>query len=101
AHDGVGIAVGFEHRSEQQVYQPDQAEESGDLEGFGAAAVAMKASYEGKEEFAERRVPLVQDMPFVKDLNFDTAIRESDYSVSGKVETHKFELQYAPTGDIR
>jgi iron complex outermembrane recepter protein len=40
-------------------------------------------------------------MPFVKELVFDSGIRRSNYSVTGGVTTQKFELQYAPTDDIR
>ncbi len=31
---------------------------------------------------------------------FDTGYRHSDYSVTGKIGTHKFELQYSPTADL-
>lgn len=101
ADQGLGVAFGLEHRGEQQVYAPDSAEESGLQLGAGAAAVALDVSDHVMEEFAELRVPLVQGLPWVKDLNFDTGIRRSDYSISGKVEAHKFELQYAPNDDVR
>jgi len=57
------------------------------------------------EEFAELRVPLVQDKPFAKDLLFDTGFRHSDYSYAAApstiTNTYKFEVQYAPIGDYR
>jgi iron complex outermembrane receptor protein len=50
----------------------------------------------------------VQDMPFVKELLFDTGYRYSDYtsnagasSVEFKAHTYKFEVQYAPINDVR
>ncbi len=101
ARDGVSINVGIEHRAEHQVYSPDSAEESGLMLGAGSAAVALDAADSVTEYFAELRAPLLQDMPWAKELIFDTGIRRSNYSISGGVETHKFELQYAPTGDVR
>jgi iron complex outermembrane recepter protein len=53
------------------------------------------------EEWIELRAPLVQNKPFAKDLVFDTAFRHSNYTYSGGVNTYKYELQWAPTGDIR
>ncbi|HET9865460.1 MAG TPA: TonB-dependent receptor, partial [Steroidobacteraceae bacterium] len=53
------------------------------------------------EGFLEVRVPLVQDKPGIKDLIFDTGYRMSDYSSTGRVNTYKFETQYAPTESLR
>jgi iron complex outermembrane recepter protein len=101
AGEGLAVNLGVEHRSERQIYAPDYAEQTGLMSGFGGAAIPLDASDSVTEEWLELRAPLVQDKPFAKDLSIDTAIRRSDYSVSGAVETHKFELQYAPTADIR
>ncbi|MBS0367013.1 MAG: TonB-dependent receptor [Proteobacteria bacterium] len=101
ATDGVAVNVGFEHRNEHQFFQPDAAELSGDLSGFGAAAVPIDNSISVKEEFAELRVPLVQHSPWAHELLFDTGYRRSDYSTTGVTNTYKFELQYAPIADYR
>ena len=101
ARDGVAVNVGFEHRNEQQVYQPDSAEQSGLQVGAGAAAIPLDAGDHVSEYFGEVRIPLLQDMAFAKELVVDAGLRRSNYSISGGVETHKFELQYAPTDDIR
>jgi iron complex outermembrane receptor protein len=101
ANDGVAVNFGFEHRGEQQTYNPDSAEESGLMLGLGGAAASLDASDHVNEGFAELRVPIMEDKEWAKDLVFDTAFRRSNYSLSGSVETHKFELQYAPTTDIR
>jgi iron complex outermembrane receptor protein len=101
ATDGVGVNLGWESRNENVVFTPDSAELSGQLSGFGSAAVAIDNSISVSEEFLELRAPLVQDRPGVKDLVFDTGIRRSDYSVSGVVNTYKFEVQYAPLEALR
>ncbi len=101
ANDGIAINLGAEHRNEKQVFNPDSAELSGQLSGFGSAAVAIDNGDSVTEEWAELRAPLVQDKPFARDLVFDTALRHSDYSIAGQVNTYKYELQWAPISDLR
>ena len=101
AHDGAGVNAGWEYRHEGLTYAPDQAELSGDLSGFSGAAPAIAAGYKVSEGFFEGRVPLAQDLPFVKDLSVDTGYRFSNYSTAGTTNTYKFEVQYAPIQDVR
>ncbi len=101
AHDGIAFNIGAEHRNEKQVFNPDAAEQGGQLSGFGSAAVPIDAGDDVSEQWAELRAPLVQDKFMAKDLVFDTGIRRSDYSISGVVNTYTFELQWAPISDVR
>jgi iron complex outermembrane recepter protein len=101
SHDGVDINVGFEHRNDHEFLQPDSAEESGLLSGFGSAVAPIDNSISVSEEFLEARAPLVQDAPGAKELLFDTGYRRSDYSTIGVTNTYKFEVQYAPIADYR
>jgi outer membrane receptor protein involved in Fe transport len=101
AHDGVAINVGAEHRNEHQFFQPDSAEQSGQLSGFGSAAVPIDNTNYVTEYWGELRVPIAQDLAFAKDLIFDTGFRHSNYQYSGGVNTYKYELQWAPIRDIR
>jgi iron complex outermembrane recepter protein len=101
ANDGVDINVGFEHRNDHEFLQPDSAEESGLLSGFGSAVAPIDASISVSEEFLEVRAPLVQDAPGAKELLFDAGYRRSDYSTIGVTNTYKFEVQYAPIADYR
>jgi iron complex outermembrane receptor protein len=101
AHEGLGVNVGFEHRNEKLSFAPDSGEQSGLLSGFGGASVAIDNGYSLKEGFIEARAPLVQDKSGIKDLMADAGFRRSDYQLAGGVNTYKFEVQYAPTSDIR
>jgi outer membrane receptor protein involved in Fe transport len=101
ANDGVAIDIGYEHRNDHEYFQPDSAEESGLLSGFGSAAVAIDNSVAVDEGFAELRVPILQNKPFARDLLFDTGYRRSNYSTTGVANTYKFELQYAPVAEYR
>lgn len=101
ATDGIGVNFGWEQRSDRVDFQPDSGEVSGQLSGFGGAAAAINKGITVAEEFMEVRAPLVQDKAGVKDLVVDGGFRRSDYSTAGKVNTYKFEVQYAPIEDIR
>ncbi|HEX3397651.1 MAG TPA: TonB-dependent receptor [Steroidobacteraceae bacterium] len=101
ANEGVGVNVGFEHRNDHEVLQPDAAEESQLLSGFGSAVAPIDAGLSVNEEFIELRAPLVQDKAGAKELLFDTGYRRSDYSTAGTTNTYKFELQFAPIADYR
>ena len=101
ATDGIAVNVGYENRNEHVDFKPDSGELSGQLSGFGSAAVAIDNSISVSEAFIELRAPLAQDKTGIKDLLFDTGFRRSDYSTSGAVNTYKFELQYAPVEDLR
>ncbi|HLZ99819.1 MAG TPA: TonB-dependent receptor [Steroidobacteraceae bacterium] len=101
ANDGIGVNIGFEHRNDHEFFSPDSAEQSGQLSGFGSAAVPIDNSLSVKEAFTEVRAPLIQDKPFAKELLFDTGFRYSDYSTNVKTHTYKFEVQYAPIADYR
>ena len=101
ATEGVAVNIGFEHRNDHEFLQPDSAEESGLLSGFGSAVAPIDSSISVAEEFVELRVPLVENKPGTKELLFDTGYRRSDYSTIGVTNTSKFELQYAPIADYR
>jgi iron complex outermembrane receptor protein len=100
AHDGVALNIGGEHRYETLNVAPDAVALADELSGF-VSTVPINAAYHVSEAFMEVRVPLVQDKPFVKDLNFDGGYRYSNYSTAGTTNTYKLELQYAPTDDVR
>jgi iron complex outermembrane recepter protein len=108
AHDGIAIDAGFEHRNDSEFFQPDNAELTGILSGFGSAASPINESLAVSEGFTEIRAPLIQNMPFAKELLFDTGYRYSDYTsnngtsqIEFQAHTYKFELQYAPIADVR
>jgi outer membrane receptor protein involved in Fe transport len=101
ATEGLGVNIGFEHRNDHEVLQPDAAEESQLLSGFGSAVAPIDAGQSVSEGFIELRAPLIQDKAGAKELLFDTGYRHSNYSTAGATNTYKFEVQYAPVTDYR
>jgi outer membrane receptor protein involved in Fe transport len=101
ADEGLGINLGYEHRSDSLAWDPDEGELAGNLAGFAGAVVPIHNGYSVNEGFIEARSAIVQDKPFAKELSFDAGYRYSNYSTSGAVNSYKFEVQYAPVDDVR
>lgn len=53
------------------------------------------------EVFGETLVPLAEDLPFAKSLDFNGAVRYTNYSTSGGVTSWKAGLTYQPISDVR
>jgi len=101
ANQGITLNLGAEYRSDTLNFLPDSASLSNDLAGFGGAATAIDAKIHVTEEFAELRLPILQELAFAHELVFDTGYRHSSYDPSGPANTYKFELQYAPFRALR
>jgi outer membrane receptor protein involved in Fe transport len=101
ANDGVGINIGAEYRREELHLRADEEFASGDLSGSGQAALPVNGAFDVKEIFTELRVPIAQDLPYIKDMSLEGGYRYSDYNLSGGVSAYKVALEYSPTSDIR
>jgi iron complex outermembrane recepter protein len=102
ANDGIATNFGWEHRNENVTFTPDGLEQSGQLSGFGSAAVPINNSQAVDEGFIEIRLPLVQDKAFAKELTISPGFRHSDYSVTGSVNTYKLDLTaWQPLPDFK
>ena len=100
AKDGVGVSFGAEYRREDLNNQFDSAFTSGDLAGVGGAPQSNSA-IDVKELFGELRVPIVQDMPFAKEISLEAGYRYANYSSSGTVDAEKLGADWQITPDIR
>ncbi|WP_372784968.1 TonB-dependent receptor domain-containing protein [Phenylobacterium sp.] len=89
AMDKVGVSFGAEYRREHLDSHSDVPQASGDVNGNGAANPPVNGGYDVYELYGEARVPLVQDMPFAKDITAELAYRFSDYSNAGTTNTYK------------
>ena len=101
AKDGVGVSVGAEYRRESLVTSFDGEFTSGDLAGLGGAPQPVSGSFDVKEVFGEIRVPIVQDVPFAKEITFEGGYRYANYSSAGTVDSYKAGLDWQITPDVR
>jgi outer membrane receptor protein involved in Fe transport len=61
----------------------------------------IRGSYDVKELFNETVVPLARDLPFLKSLNFQGAVRWADYGGSGTIWSYKGGLDAQLTDELR
>jgi len=95
----VRAVIGAERRTEQSSEIQDALTNSG-LNG-GNALPNTAGAYTVKEVFGEVGVPLLAGKPGVKDLSLESAVRSSDYSTVGRVNTWNVRLNFAPIDDLR
>lgn len=95
----VNLATGFEYRKEEINATVDplsaiSAFQSGNRSG-------AKGAYDVKEVYGEVAAPLAKDMPFIRAMNLDAAVRYTDYSSSGAVTTWKVGGTWDVTDELR
>jgi iron complex outermembrane receptor protein len=100
AADGVGVNFGAEYRRDSISTEFDSEQQAGDLSGGGGQALNTAGSTNVKELFAEARVPLAHDMPFIEDLTLDAGYRFSHYNVAGDTNTYKIGGEWRPIQDV-
>jgi outer membrane receptor protein involved in Fe transport len=97
--DKVSMATGIEHRRE---YASSQTTKLGEEMAFlSNNGVTYEGAYRVSEGYVETEVPLARNVPAVKSLDFNAAVRETDYSTSGAVTTWKAGLTYDLPADVR
>ncbi|MCW5635865.1 MAG: TonB-dependent receptor [Rubrivivax sp.] len=95
----VAMAAGYEARAEYSRSEFDPLAQAG--LNAGNAIPRTEGSFNVKELFGEVRVPLLKDMPAVKSLTFNAALRGADYSTVGSVSSWNAGLEWAPISDLR
>jgi outer membrane receptor protein involved in Fe transport len=102
AKDGVGVAFGAEYRREHVDFNGDFVSATpGQLNGGGAASTPIGASFDVYEGYAEARIPIIQDMPWAKQLQLELGYRYSDYSYHVTTDTYKIAGDYTPIDGVR
>jgi len=95
----VSIAFGAEHRKET-VGGIESARNAANDSSLGNSRPTV-GSYNVTEGFIETVVPLATDTAWARSLEFNGAVRATDYSTSGYVTTWKTGVTYSPIDDIR
>jgi outer membrane receptor protein involved in Fe transport len=101
AKDPVAISLGGEYRQEQGFVRPDYILSSGNALGLSGAVPPVTGGYNVSEGFTEVKVPLVEGVPFVQDLELEGAYRYSSYSNAGATSTYKYGGSWQPIDDIK
>jgi iron complex outermembrane receptor protein len=95
----LGLAVGAEYRDLKGRFDPDPVVAAGFSSDIPAQPT--RGSYDVKEAYAELNAPILADVPFADLLEFNGAVRISDYSTSGSTTTFKGGVNWKPFSDLR
>jgi iron complex outermembrane recepter protein len=101
ASSGLQINVGTEYREEKFTFTPDFVYADGLASGGANSATPFSGGVHVWEGFTELHMPLVENLPGIYNLSVDTGYRYSSYTLGGNTNTYKFQVEYAPTEDIR
>ena len=95
----VSLAAGAEFRREQFDSTADPISIATNF--WAGNFKPSEGAYHVSEGFAEVVVPLLRDAPFIKSLDLNAAVRETDYNTSGVVTTWKQGLTWDVDNDFR
>lgn len=95
----LGVAAGVEFRKEYSESTPDALTQAG-LNG-GNAIPSTKGEFSVREFYAEARVPVLKDVPFVKELAFPLAFRHGNYSSVGSVNSWNAGFEWSVVDDVK
>ncbi|HTU65212.1 MAG TPA: TonB-dependent receptor [Steroidobacteraceae bacterium] len=91
----VGFSLGAEWRKAEAEYIPDEYLRSGDVVGFNPG-LPTSGDVTSKDLFTEVRVPILADIPGIKNLSLNGGYRSSDYDLEGvgRVSTYLYGLDW-------
>ena len=98
---GIGVALGYERRTEKLRSEFDTAFASGDLAGQGGPTNDISGSYTVSDYFAEVRVPIMESRPGVDLLSVNASYRYSDYSTGKTTDSYGMGIEYAPVKTVK
>jgi outer membrane receptor protein involved in Fe transport len=96
----VRFAAGGSYRRQTYDYRPPGERVRNEVWPVQITGPA-KGSYDVYEGYGEVFLPVLKDLPFVKELNVDLAYRYSDYNLVGSVNTYKASVDWAFIDSLR
>ncbi|TZF91755.1 TonB-dependent receptor domain-containing protein [Cognatilysobacter lacus] len=94
----LAFAAGVERRSESGYDSPDALINSGNTTGNARTATA--GGYSLDEAYLELSIPLLKDVPFARQLEFDVSSRVSNYSNFGRTVNSAFGFKWRPIDEL-
>lgn len=95
----LSVATGAEYRFESLDALGDPVTANGTLYTQGNFT-SFGGKRNVKEAFVEAGLPLIKDVPGIKSLGLNSAVRETDYSTSDSVTTWKVGATYNPINEL-
>ena len=95
----VSVAAGLEWREEFSSTKFDALTQAG--LNAGNALPNTEGRFNVKEFFLEAHVPILKNLPLVKSLDANAAVRQGKYSTIGNSTSWTAGLEWAPSADLR
>ncbi|MGI1945185.1 TonB-dependent receptor domain-containing protein [Shewanella glacialipiscicola] len=93
----VGFSTGVEYRKEEsEIFEPTNAQGT-----FFNVLGEDKGAFDVKEFFVEMSLPLLTDLPMIRQLDIEFAVRFADYSTIGNATTWKAGLSWQVNDELR
>ena len=97
----IGFVIGGEYRRETNFYDLDDLTQAGYAFYNAIPTLNPPTAFEVKEAFGELRVPLIKDLPLIRELTLTGSGRVSDYKGSaGTVYAYSGGVEYRPVEDL-
>jgi len=101
AKTGIGVAFGYERRTEKVNLDVDPFFSIPEGAGQGGPTLPLNGQYSVDELFAEVRVPILENLPFAQALNVNGSYRYSDYSTNHTTHTYGLGVEWLPIKQAR
>jgi outer membrane receptor protein involved in Fe transport len=95
----LGVAFGYERRTEDSSFNSDALAQSGLTTGNTTPNVT--GSYDVQEYFVEAVVPVFSDLPLMEYFGLELAYRYADYSTIGGVDATKLAIDWQVFEDLK
>ena len=95
----LAVAVGAEYREEYSRSEFDALQQAG--LNAGNRIPRTEGKFSVKEFFAETRIPLLKNLPGIKQLDLTGVVRQGDYSTVGKTNSWSAGLEWAVMSDLK
>jgi len=91
----IKLAMLASHRKNTYRYSPDSQLASQNIEAV-IASLPSQGEYDVTEYAAQIDVPIVSGVPLIEQFNLGAAVRRSDYSTSGSVDSYEGDFKWTP-----
>jgi iron complex outermembrane recepter protein len=101
AKNGVGVALGFEHRTDKLNLNTDEFFQTFDGAGQGGPILPVSGQVRVNEFYGELRVPIMEGQPWADLLSVNGSYRYSDYSINQTTNSYGLGAEWAPVKQAR
>lgn len=96
----VKFAAGAAYRENSYAFDADPLISNGELANF-LPVFSSEGKTKAREAYVELLIPVLRDVPLIRELNLAPSYRYSDYNTVGGISTYKIDADWLVTEGIR